>query len=104
MTQTASPWQPPPGSPALMWQALHAASRTDPSLPTASAIMAAVDLAYDLAFASGMIHASPDPDREPAIARRSNGTTSRQRAGAAPDPNAARAIRLGPPAGHELSR
>jgi hypothetical protein len=43
-----------------MWSALNAASRADPSLPTASAIMAAVDLAFDLAVASGMIHASPD--------------------------------------------
>jgi hypothetical protein len=66
-----SPWEPPPDSPAhhlaatepayrAMWSALNAASRADPALPTASAIMASVDLAYDLAFASGMIHASPD--------------------------------------------
>jgi hypothetical protein len=66
-----SPWEPPPGSPAhhlhatepayrAMWTALNAASRADPSLPTASAIMAAIDLAFDLAVASGMIYASPD--------------------------------------------
>jgi hypothetical protein len=70
LTPPPSPWQPAhereprfvlaePVYKALL-QTLHTASRINPDLPTAAAVMASIDLGYDLAVMSGLLWESPD--------------------------------------------
>jgi hypothetical protein len=71
MTQTASPWQPPPGSPAhhlhateplyrKLMAVLHILAREDANLSTMTVAMVLIDMGADLMIASDLIHASPD--------------------------------------------